>query len=60
MKIISILIMMVMPVVMMLFDSSIVDYGAIAIVLVLGGYRIFSSRETTQEVEEMIAESEEF
>ena len=37
MKIISILIMMVMPVVMMLFDSSIVDYGAIAIVLVLGG-----------------------
>ncbi len=60
MKILSILIMMAMPVVMLLFDSSVVDYGAIAIVLALGGYRIFSSRETTQEVKEMIAESEEF
>ncbi len=60
MKLVSIVIMMLMPVVMMIFNSSVVDYIAIAIVIALGGYRIYSSRETAQEVEEMVAENEEF
>ncbi len=60
MKILSILIMMAMPILMMIFNSSLVDYSAVAVVIALGGYRIFSSRKTTLEVEEIVSESEEF
>ena len=60
MKIVSILLMMLMPVLMVFFNPSTFGYSATVVVLLLGGYRLFISRETAQEVEEIITESEDF
>jgi methyl-accepting chemotaxis protein len=60
MKIIIMAIMMVAPVIMTIMGSDIVNYSVASLVFVLGAYLIFISRERSNQVENMVAESESF
>ena len=56
MKKISIVSMMALPVLMTIFGSSILDYLAIALVLGLGGYTLFTFSEDEKQVEKRVLE----